>query len=228
MFSDLELTGRARSHIIQYTSPRFAAHPQAAEAFMAMRAAAQKDGIDMVPFSTFRDFNTQLRIWNYKYIGKKPLYDADGQVRERNGMTEEQIIRHILDWSALPGGSRHHWGTEIDVVDAAVMPTGYQPKLLPIEVEEGGIFYALHQWLDDNIHRFGFFRPYQKQQGGMFPEPWHLSYASLSTQAMKELSPELLADTLRETEILGKETVLSLLPEIYQNHILNIATVPTL
>ena len=75
MLTDLELTGRTRSHVVQYTAPRFAAQPQAAEAFLAMRAAAQKDGIDMQPFSTFRDFNTQLRIWNHKFAGKKPLYD---------------------------------------------------------------------------------------------------------------------------------------------------------
>lgn len=62
MLTDLELTGRTRSHVVQYATPRFAAQPQAAEAFLAMRAAAQKDGIDMQPFSTFRDFNTQLRI----------------------------------------------------------------------------------------------------------------------------------------------------------------------
>ena len=103
MLTDLELTGRTRSHVVQYAAPRFAAQPQAAEAFLAMRAAAQKDGIDMQPFSTFRDFNTQLRIWNHKFAGKKPLYDEYGRVRDRSAMSEEEIIRHILDWSALPG-----------------------------------------------------------------------------------------------------------------------------
>lgn len=132
----------------------------------------------------------------------------------------------IFYWSALPGGSRHHWGTEIDVVDAAAMLPGYQSKLLPVEVGEGGIFRPLHQWLDENLHRFGFFRPYQQQQGGMFPEPWHLSYAPLSARAIEQMSVELLAETLRDVEISGKETVLALLPEIYQNHILNIAAMP--
>ena len=227
MLTDLELTGRTRSHVVQYTSPRFAAQPQVAEAFLAMRAAAQKDGIDMQPFSTFRGFNTQLRIWNHKFAGKKPLYDEYGRVRDRSAMSEEEIIRHILDWSALPGGSRHHWGTEIDVVDAAAMPLGYRPKLLPEETGEGGIFRPLHQWLDENLHRFGFFRPYQKQQGGMFPEPWHLSYAPLSVPALQAMSVDLLADTLCNAELSGKETVLALLPELYRNHILNIADVPT-
>lgn len=97
MFSNLELTGRTRNHVVQYDSPRFAAHPQAAEVFMVMRAAARKDGIDMQPFSTFRDFKIQLCIWNHKFAGKKPLYDEYGNVRDRSAMSEEQIIRHILD-----------------------------------------------------------------------------------------------------------------------------------
>ena len=92
------------------------------------------------------------------------------------------------------------------------MPPDYRPKLLPEETGEGGIFRPLHQWLDENLHRFGFFRPYQKQQGGMFPEPWHLSYAPLSVPALQAMSVDLLADTLRNADLSGKATVLALLP----------------
>ncbi|MFC4922674.1 hypothetical protein [Delftia deserti] len=35
-----------------------------------MRNDAKKAGIDLLPFSTFRDFRTQLRIWNGKFSGK--------------------------------------------------------------------------------------------------------------------------------------------------------------
>ena len=37
---ELELTGRARTHVRQYAQPRFAARPEVAAAFLAMRAAA--------------------------------------------------------------------------------------------------------------------------------------------------------------------------------------------
>jgi len=222
MFTELEITGRARTHVVQLLEPRFAAHPQAAEAFMDMRAEARLAGIDLLPFSSFRDFKTQLRIWNYKYLGKKPLYDENGRVRDYASLSEEEIIRHILDWSALPGGSRHQWGTEIDVVDGAAMPEGYEPKLLPEEVGEGGIFHSLHDWLDANIARFGFFRPYKYYRGGMYPEAWHLSFAPLSLEAIKLVTPELLGAVLREADIEGREQVLEMLPEIYQKHVLNI------
>jgi LAS superfamily LD-carboxypeptidase LdcB len=222
MFSELEITGRSRTHVVQFYEPRFAAHKATATAFMDMRNEARLSGIDLIPFSTFRDFKTQLRIWNHKYLGKKPLYDIDGNVRDYPSLDEEAIIRHILDWSALPGGSRHQWGTEIDVVDGAAMTDAYAPKLLPEEVREGGIFYPLHCWLDENIHKFGFFRPYKYFKGGMFPEPWHLSFAPVSMEAIKYLTPELLTSVIKDVDIRGKERVLEMIPEIYQNHILNI------
>jgi len=221
MFNEFEITGRARTHVVQVTEPRFAAHPEAVEAFMKMREAAQKDGFDLTPFSTFRDYKTQLRIWNHKYTGKKPLYDIDGNVRDFESLTEDQIISHILNWSALPGGSRHQWGTEIDVVDGNAMEDGYRPKLLPEEVKEGGIFYSLHCWLDENIKKFGFFRPYKVYRGGMYPEPWHLSYAPVSMEAIKHVNVELLTSITKEADILGKEKVLKLIPKIYEEHILN-------
>jgi len=165
-----------------------------------------------------------LRIWNGKFSGKKPLYDIDGNVRDFSALTASEVIDCILNWSALPGGSRHQWGSEIDVVDGNAMPQGYKPKLLPAEVNTGGIFYPLHQWLDANMARFGFFRPYKYFQGGMFPEPWHLSYAPISMQVLKQVTPDLLKRVTQQADILGKELVLERIDHIYRNHILNIVS----
>ncbi|HEY0063814.1 MAG TPA: M15 family metallopeptidase [Telluria sp.] len=222
MFNAFELTGRARSHVSQYLAPRFAAHPQAGAAFLAMREAALADGFDLSPFSTYRDYATQLRIWNNKFSGKKPLYDMAGQVRDTRAFTPDQIIDCILNWSALPGGSRHQWGTEIDVVDAAVMPPGYAPRLLPEEVAPGGLFHPMHCWLDQNMDRFGFFRPYRFYKGGMYPEPWHLSYAPVASVALGLVTPDLLRRVTREADILGKELILPRIEQIYEQHVMNI------
>lgn len=224
MLNDLELTGRSRTHVTQFNEPRFAAQLDAGHAFLAMRNDAKKAGIDLLPFSSFRDFRTQLRIWNGKFSGKKPLYDINGVPRDKANLDDAQIIDCILNWSALPGGSRHQWGTEIDVVDGAAMPVGYEPKLLPEETVKGGVFHPLHLWLDENIAKYGFFRPYKFFKGGMYPEPWHLSYAPLSTKALKQVSPELLRDAVIDAEILGKALVLERISEIYEQHILNIVS----
>lgn len=220
--NEFEITGRVRTHVVQFAAPRFAAHPEAGAAFLAMRAAALKDGIDLMPFSSYRDYDTQLRIWNMKFTGKKPLYDMQGRPRDFERLSEAQIIDSILNWSALPGASRHQWGTEIDVVDAAVMPAGYAPKLLPEEVGPGGLFYPLHQWLDAHIAQFGFFRPYKFYKGGMYPEPWHLSYAPVSMRAIELVTADLLLRVTGAAPILGKDLVLERIPHILERHVRNI------
>ena len=224
MLNEFEITGRARTHLVQLDSPRFAAHSDVARAFLAMRTAAARDGIDLVPYSSFRDFNTQLKIWNDKFSGKKPLLDRHGRVFDVSELTEEARIESILNWSALPGASRHHWGTEIDVIDGAAIVLGAAPQLLPAEFQRGGPFYLLGQWLDANMAQFGFFLPYQYDQGGVCPEPWHLSYAPLSTKIIGGLSVALLSEVLEASGILGKRNVLKQLPFIFKQYVLNITT----
>ena len=221
-FSAEEITGQVRTHIAQFETPRFAAHPEAISAFLKMREAAAADGFDLEPFSSFRDYKTQLRIWNHKFSGKKPLFDEHGNERDFATLNEDQIISHILDWSALPGGSRHQWGTEIDVIDRNAVSPEYRAALLPHEVNEGGVFYPLHRWLDMHMRTFGFFRPYSTFRDGMFPEPWHLSYVPVAQEAIEQLSIEILEQATRSANILGKERVLQRLPEIFERHILNI------
>ena len=43
----------------------------------------------------------------------------------------------------------------------------------------------MHAWLDGQMaagRSHGFFRPYQKDHGGIAPERWHLSYAPLAVE----------------------------------------------
>jgi len=221
MLNSSEVTGRTRTHVVQVDFPRFAAQPAVVSAFLDLRAAGARDGFDIEPISSFRDYKTQLRIWNHKFSGQKPLFSRDGVARDFSKLAEPQIVRHILEWSALPGASRHHWGTEIDVIDRTAITSGYRPQLLPQEVEPGGVFHPLHVWLDENIADYGFFRPYKRYQGGVFEEPWHLSYAPASLPAIGEVSVELLFDVTKAANILGKAIVLDLLPEIYEKHVLN-------
>lgn len=222
MLNEFELTGRARTHIVQRDDLGAALHPDAIGPFLAMRDAAAREGFDLAVYSAFRDFDTQCRIWNMKYRGERPLYDERGNVRDRAGLSEDALIGAIVAWSALPGASRHHWGSDLDVFDRAALPPDYRVRLLPQESEAGGVFERLHQWLTANIARFGFFRPYADYRGGIFAEPWHLSYAPVSISALQLLSEELVAAALRDADLLGKPAVLARLPDLYRNHIANI------
>ncbi|MGH8239681.1 MAG: D-alanyl-D-alanine carboxypeptidase family protein, partial [Steroidobacteraceae bacterium] len=77
--NEFELTGRASTHIVELAQPRCALHYEAAASFLAMRDAAHRDGIELAARSSFRDFDTQLTIWNAKWSGERPLYDRQGR-----------------------------------------------------------------------------------------------------------------------------------------------------
>jgi LAS superfamily LD-carboxypeptidase LdcB len=218
--NEFELTGRASTHIVELAQPRCALHYEAAASFLAMRDAAQSDGIDLAARSSFRDFDKQLTIWNAKWAGERPLYDRQGRPLERRLLADAQAIDAILCWSAIPGGSRHHWGSDVDVIDMASMPPGYVVQLVPAEYAGDGIFGRLSSWLDANMRAFGFFRPYSTDRGGVSPEPWHLSYAPVSLPALESLSLSMLRHVLEQSSIAGKPYVLSRLPEIYTRFML--------
>lgn len=222
MLNELELTGRARSHVVQRDDLGAALQRDTLEPFMAMKEAAAREGLVIEIVSAFRDFSAQQKIWDKKFLGERPLYDAHGKVREHATLSETELIDAIVCWSAVPGGSRHHWGTEIDVIDRAALPENYRVRLLPEETAPGGVFHRLHQWLDENMARFGFYRPYRAWRGGFFPEPWHLSYAPVSTAALEALLPEVLEEAVRESSMLGRELVLSRIAEIYRQYVANV------
>ena len=223
MLNELELTGRATTHVVQRDDLKAAIHRDALGPFLALKESAGAVGIELEIASGFRDFAAQLRIWNMKYRGERPLYDEAGNVRDHASLDPVELIEGILCWSALPGASRHHWGTDIDVIDRAAMPDGYRYKLVPEEYAPGGVFHALNVWLDANIARFGFYRPYTEYRGGVHPEPWHLSFAPVSSVALSLLTPDVVAAAVRDSDVLGREEVLARLPEIYRRYVTNVA-----
>lgn len=220
--NEFELTGRARTHVVELAQPRCALHYEVVAAFLAMRDAAAIDGIDLSPRSAFRDLDTQVSIWNRKWSGERPLYDRAGQLLDRSRIADSDAVDAILCWSAVPGGSRHHWGTDVDVIDAAAVPAGYTVELVSREYAAAGIFAGLTAWLDKNMRRFGFFRPYATDRGGVSPEPWHLSYAPVALPALESLSLSMLRQVIDSSAIAGKPYVLARLPEIYTRFLLAI------
>jgi hypothetical protein len=72
------------------------------------------------------------------------------------------------------------------------------------------------------MQRFGFFRPYRTDRGGVTPEPWHLSYAPVSVPALESLSLSMLRQVLEGSRVAGKPQVLARLPEIYTRFLLAI------
>lgn len=186
-----------------------------------MRNEARTAAIELEIVSAFRDFNRQVAIWTAKFNGRRPLLDRGGAVINPADLYESALIDSILTWSALPGASRHHWGTDIDVIDTAALPPGSRARLVPEEFATGGCFERLATWLDSNMGRFGFFRPYGFDRGGVQPEPWHLSYAPVALPALKVLSLDVLRQALEAAPGMpGQQAVLDRLPELYERYVL--------
>ncbi len=225
-FSPLELTGRGRGHIVDVATPPCSLHRAVVAPFQALRAAAAVAGIDLVPISSFRDFNRQLTIWNGKCRGEREVLGPDGRALDAAALDDDALVRTILHWSALPGASRHHWGTDMDVIDAAAMPAGYRPRLETAEFAAGGVFARLSDWLAEQAGDFGFYRPYASYRGGVQPEPWHLSYAPVAQQALRQFSVALLQQALDDSDLAASDAVRRALPRIVENYVLNIDAPP--
>ena len=204
-------------------------HQDIFEALTSLKNDAAKEGFDLQLTSGFRGFERQLSIWNAKAQGSRKLLDDQGQALEFKKLQPLEVLYSILRWSALPGASRHHWGTDIDIYDANALPhPDYEVDLTPLEVE--GIFAPFHQWLSEKIKNnqsYGFYRPYQNDLGGVAPEMWHLSYAPLSDSLLTELSLDNLRDFISQQHNLElKDLVLSELENIYEKFVMNITPAP--
>jgi LAS superfamily LD-carboxypeptidase LdcB len=218
-----QLTGRTREHVREWRDLQCTLHPEAARAFTALAQAAREAGLRLAVASGFRDFDRQLAIWNDKYSGRRPLLDRSGEPLDPGVMTAPEIVGAILHWSALPGASRHHWGTEIDVIDRAALAEGQQPQLIPAEYAAAGVFEPLDRWLSEHAESFGFFRPYDRDRGGVQPEPWHLSYAPISGAALASLSVEVLREALQGVELAGAAAVRPQLADIHARYVRAVA-----
>jgi LAS superfamily LD-carboxypeptidase LdcB len=217
-----ELTGQVRTHIAVVSDPACSLHEHVVAPFLNLRRAALADGFDLVPQSSFRDFSRQLRIWNEKFSGERPILDASGLPLGAADLSVRQRIDAILLWSALPGASRHHWGTDVDLIDARAIAPGYRVRLTPQEFAPGGPFAKLAGWLDANAARFGFFRPFRGVLSGVQPEPWHFSFAPIAENARRALSPAVLREAIAAAPLLGKEEVLARLNELHARYVARI------
>jgi LAS superfamily LD-carboxypeptidase LdcB len=217
--NDGELTGQSRTHIADVTDPHCALHNHVIAPFLNLRRAALADGFDLVPQSSFRDFSRQLMIWNQKFSGAKPMVDAAGLPLDASKLDAAERVAAILLWSALPGASRHHWGTDVDLIDRHAVARGFAVQLTPQEFAPGGPFAALSEWLTDNAARFGFFRPFRGVLSGVQPEPWHFSFAPIAENARRRLTPGVLHRAITAAPLLGKDAVLARLDELHARYV---------
>lgn len=170
-------------------------------AFLNMQKAAMKDGLELHIASGFRDFARQNLIYSDKFEGRRVVLDKNERPLDIVAMTTEQKIRAILYFSAIPGLSRHHWGTDIDVYASNLLVKNEELDLTN-KIYADGAQSRLTKWLDKFMGDFGFFRPYA-QAGVIAKELWHLSFAQEADIFLSLLDVDEAVNFCQQKKILG-------------------------
>jgi LAS superfamily LD-carboxypeptidase LdcB len=125
--------------------------------------------------SATRTYNDQANIWNSKWNANTSIKD------------ESKRALKILQFSSMPGTSRHHWGTDFDINE---LTDEYYLK------GNGKIIYS---WLKDNAAKYGFYQPYTAdRKQGYYEEKWHWSYKPLSSQFVKAWNNNFSGDSVHK------------------------------
>jgi len=216
-----QLTGQEDSHIL-WLNESCGIHKAMKDNWEKMCSAALEDNLVLKIASGYRNFERQLSIWNRKFTGKLPVRDQQGQVIDIHTLTNLEKIDAILLFSALPGASRHHWGTDIDIYAENLLPNNKKLQLEPWEYQKNGYFELLSHWLNENSASFGFYFPYDKYRQGVAAEPWHLSYLPLANQFLSELSSQQLTSVLSGSNIQGENDIITNIDDIFSQYVTNI------
>ena len=162
------------------------------EAYERMRQAAAKEGIDIKVVSAHRSYHRQREIWNAKY-----------KTLTLQGLPAKDAIQEIITYSTLPGTSRHHWGTDIDIIDNANPQSG--DVLLAEKFYGDGPSSALRSWMNRNAADYGFLEVYtdHPNRKGFAHEPWHYTYHSLSKAYLEVLTNQVISEIAKDEQLLG-------------------------
>ncbi len=192
-FTRDQLIGKGNPDIAgaSYTSTM---HKETAKALKEMTQAASKENIKIEVVSAYRSFQRQKEIFEGKYIRYT-----------QQGLSPVDAIEKIIEYSTIPGTSRHHWGTDLDLIDA----NAKRPKsvLQAKNFHGNGPFCKLKEWLNKHANSFGFFEVYTNNANrkGFEYEPWHFSFAKVSVPMLEAYKKLDLKAILQEEKIKGSE-----------------------
>ena len=121
--------------------------PEAADAWLAMKTEARKQGVELQPVSAFRSVEYQSGILRRK-------------------LDKGMNINKILKASSAPGYSEHHSGRALDITTPGF-------AVLEEEFEHSLAF----EWLCEHAPDFGFSLSFPRDNPhGVVYEPWHWAW----------------------------------------------------
>ncbi len=153
------------------------------DSFQKMWEAAQADGITLTIVSATRNFYRQKQIWEAKWTGQRKIENGTNAAQKYKDAKTRAL--KILEYSSMPGTSRHHWGTDIDLND------------LDNYTFEQGPGKKVYDWMQKHAAEYGFCQPYttkgKDRPNGYNEEKWHWSYIPVA-QHLTQLAAQRLQD----------------------------------
>ncbi|MFM2395090.1 MAG: hypothetical protein RLZZ546_3073 [Bacteroidota bacterium] len=175
--------------------------------FKKMYEAAYKDGVYLKIISSTRNFENQKSIWEKKWGGITILEDGTKATTIKKPLPR---ALKILRYSSMPGTSRHHWGTDIDLNN------------LTNEFFADGEGKKIYDWLSLNAHLYGFCQVYsakgKERPEGYNEEKWHWSYMPISSQLVQIAKSFLKNEDIKGFE--GHETAVEI--DMLKKYVLSI------
>ena len=172
-----------------------------------MYDSAKKDGISLLIVSSTRNFINQKSIWEGKWKGNI-LCNGKNLVKEFTDPVQRS--KYILKYSSMPGTSRHHWGTDIDI-NSTLLSTF-----------ETGSGKKVYEWLKNNAYKFGFCQPYTEKDSlrttGYEEEKWHWSFYPVSSALLLDYKKLISYDDIKG--FAGSETAKEI--DIINNYVLSV------
>jgi zinc D-Ala-D-Ala carboxypeptidase len=198
--------------------------------FNEMKSKAAEKEVSLNRVSGLRNFEAQKGIWEAKWCGKRYIDDLsktyfantdEGRCNDvplsarkpilriaRNlvtNLTNIEKAKKILKYSSMPGTSRHHWGTDIDI-------NSTDPKYW--EEEPGKTEY---NWLKLHAWKFGFCQVYSEKSlrdnKGYEQEKWHWSYMPFAKPYLAEFKDKVTPEDVKNLNFLGSDVASSLMDE---------------
>lgn len=205
-----ELMGKAN---LELYGDGYQLQEEAHTALLEMKRDAYQDGIDIQVVSSYRSYERQRAIFERKYI----------QYTDEEDLEPLAAIDKIIEYSTIPGTSRHHWGTDVDLIDASKPTTG--DVLVPEKFAPGEPFADFKAWMDAHSEAYGFYLVYtdHPRRRGFKYEPWHYSYAPISIPMLKAYRSLNLVRLMGQEDFLGAEHFTTgFLRSYFADHILDI------
>jgi hypothetical protein len=145
--------------------------PGVMRAFWRFKNQAKTDGWNLILVSAYRSYRDQRRVWN----------QSDDSYLQRGATNQKKRVEAVMSLVSVPGLSRHHWGTELDISEASI-----RGQLVNVEPDTPERVLKFYNWMQKNAPQYGFCQVYLGHNGSVHNEPWHWSYLPYSKNYQKQ------------------------------------------